>query len=108
MRLTELKPQFLKREDSHHFALVDSFAQADGVEFLCPRCFRDNGGAVGTHAIICWSPSVPQDTYPRPGRWEMRGTGVADLTLHAGSSSVMLTTGCRAHFFVRDGEIVDC
>jgi hypothetical protein len=43
---------------------------------------------------------------PTPGRWDFQGTGLQDLTLVAGSSSVLLTGGCRAHFFVRDGEIV--
>ncbi len=38
----------------------------------------------------------------------MHGTGIADLTLVAGSSSVALQGGCKAHFFVRDGAIVDC
>lgn len=108
MRLVDLKAQFLKRDDSHHFRFVDSIGDADGVEFLCPKCFAANAGPIGTHAVICWSPSVPQDTSPTPGRWEMKGAGIEDLTLVAGSSSVLLKGGCAAHFFVRDGAIVDC
>ena len=108
MKLADLDAKFLKRDDSHHFRFVDALAEADGIEFLCPKCFKENGGPVGTHAVICWSPSVPQDTLPTPGRWEMRGSGLADLTLVAGSSSVLLQGGCNAHFFVRDGVIVDC
>ena len=105
MRLRELDAKFLKREDSHHFRFVDTLAGADGVEFLCPKCFAANNGRIGTHAVICWSPAVPQETSPTPGRWEMHGTGIDDLTLVAGSSSVQLMGGCAAHFFVRDGAI---
>lgn len=108
MRLSELEAQFLKRDDSRHFRFVATLAEADGVEFLCPKCFQANGGPIGTHAVICWAPSVPQDTSPTPGRWEMRGTCVDDLTLVAGSSSVLLKGGCAAHFFVRNGAIEDC
>lgn len=108
MKLIDLDAKFLKRDDSHHFRFVDMLAEADGLEFLCPKCFVTNAGPVGTHAVICWSPSVPQDTSPTPGRWEMHGSCLADLTLVAGSSSVLLHGGCNAHFFVRNGEIIDC
>ena len=108
VRLTDLDAKFLKHEDSHHFRFVDAIADADGVEFLCPKCFRTNNGPIGTHTVICWSPSVPQDTTPTPGRWSMQGTGIADLTLVARSSSVWLRGGCEAHFFVRNGQIEDC
>jgi hypothetical protein len=33
---------------------------------------------------------------------------IADITLVAGSSSVLLTGGCQAHFFVRGGQIEGC
>lgn len=107
--LSQLKPTFLKRIDSHRFRKVETLAEADGVQFLCPKCFDANGGAVGTHSVICWSPSVSQDTSPTPGRWELHGTSLEDLTLVAGSSSVLLTgDGCQAHFFVRNGQIEMC
>jgi len=108
MRLIELEPQLLKREDASHFRNVATLAEADGIRFLCPKCFAANKGPIGTHGIICWSPSVPQDTRPTPGRWSLQGAGFDDLTLVAGSSSVALTGGCAAHFFVRNGEIIDC
>jgi hypothetical protein len=108
MLLSDLEPQFLKREDNHRFQCVATLAEADGIKFLCPKCFTANNGAIGTHGVICWSPSVPQDTRPTPGRWEMQGTGIDDLTLVAGSSSVALKGGCEAHFFVRNGAIKDC
>lgn len=85
---------------------ADSFAEADGVHFLCPKCFEANRGPVGTHSVICWRPRVPADVSPKPGRWEFHGTSLDDLTLVAGSSSVLLLGGCAAHFFVRNGRIV--
>jgi len=91
-----------------HVVDVDVIGQADGVIFLCPKCFHDNGGPVGTHSVICWSPAVSQDHVPRPGRWNLVGTAIDDLTLVAGSSSVQLQGGCGAHFFVRGGRVVPC
>lgn len=110
MRLSDLEPQFLKRVDDKTFQHVDTLAEADGVFFVCPKCLEANGGArPGVHGVICWGPQVPQTTSPTPGRWELRGIGYDDLTLVAGSSSVLITgPGCGAHFLVRDGAIVPC
>ena len=105
MHLTELEPQFIKREEPRRFRRVGTLAEADGVLFLCPQCFTANGGAPGTHGIICWAPSVPQDTFPTPGRWTMNGAGYVDLTLNP-SIAILNDAGCAAHFFVRAGEIV--
>lgn len=109
MRLTDLEPHFLLFEagwESKTFRMTDELAGAHGVEFLCPKCFQANGGRVGTHVVICWTPQVPQTESPTPGRWELVGTGYQDLTLRAGSSSVFLPgPGCGAHFFITKGEI---
>ena len=113
MRLLDLQPQFLSyREENdgqrrvfHRWEVT--IGEAHGVMFKCPRCWRDNGGPVGTHSIVCWSPSVPDNATPGPGRWTMMGTGLGDLSLVAGSSSVQLHGGCRWHGFVRNGEVID-
>lgn len=87
---------------------VDTLAEADGVWFLCPKCFAANGSAVGTHAVICWFVGrVPDDVDPKPGRWTPTGTGLNDLTFvpSAGRShSVLLTGGCGWHGFVDAGN----
>ena len=108
MKLTELEPTFVRLEDLndpksiiHH---VGDLSRAHGILFWCPVCFH----TTKAHYVLCWTPEVPLIHSPAPGRWEMLGTGVSDLTLRAGSSSVQLTNGCRAHFFVRDGVIVLC
>lgn len=107
VRLTELEPQFLKRIDDNNFREVSSIADADGVMFVCPLCFENNGkNRVGVHSVLCWNPNVPQTTDPVPGRWNLVGTGYEDLTLQAGSSSIHLTgEGCGWHGFIRNGEV---
>ncbi len=87
---------------------VETLGEADGLWFLCPKCFAANSGPVGTHAVICWFVGrVPDDVEPKPGRWTPMGTGLSDLTFvpSAGrSNSVLLTGGCRWHGFVKDGQ----
>ena len=121
MRLTELEPQFLRlaREgeltsDGRKFSWVDTLAEAQGIRFLCPLCFVTNQGPVGTHQVICWSRSrgVPDDETPNPGRWTLDGTGYDDLTLNGdppgNARSVQLTSGCKWHGHVTNGEVTTC
>ena len=77
MRLTDLEPQFVRYEDRveerefvdgdeatwrergcptvkrtlpcQYIIPVATLAEAQGIHFLCPVCFQQNGGAVGTH-----------------------------------------------------------
>ena len=108
MKLTELDPEFWTITDpNRHYRTDATFAEADGVCFLCPKCFVTNNGPVGTHRVLCWRPHVPQTEFPIPGRWEFEGTGFDDLSLVAGSSSILLTSGCRWHGFVKNGEVTD-
>jgi hypothetical protein len=108
MKLLELEPKFLRyepRDGRQYFVMVESIAEAQGVQFLCPKCWTANGGPVGTHAVICWNPSVPPTLDPKPGRWNLVGTGLHDLSLVAGSSSIKLLAGCEWHGFVTKGEV---
>ena len=116
MRLTELEPRLMGRpyidREGRQSWRTDalSIAYAAGIQFLCPICFEKNGGPVGTHTVVCWDGSVPPVFVPTPGRWDRQGDSFENLTLvGAGekSDSVLLTTegGCKAHFFVRNGEI---
>ena len=106
MRLSELNPQFLKAESKTTFRRDGDIKSADGVMFLCPKCY--NGTSVGVHSVICWQPTVSPEMQPSPGRWLIMGDSIDNLSLVAGSSSVKLSGGCDAHFFIRNGEIVDC
>lgn len=91
---------------------VDNLAAAHGVWFLCPKCYLNNRGPVGTHRVICWFYGrVSDDVEPKPGRWlpSPQSTGLGNLTFiaHKLSNSVLLTAGCKAHFFVTDGRCTD-
>lgn len=94
-----------------YFPMVYTLADAQGIEFLCPKCFAENGGRVGTHAVICWSRSrgVPDHAHPAPGRWMLEGTGYHDLTLNGdppgNARSVLLLGGCDWHGFITNGEV---
>lgn len=114
--LKTLAAQFMRIEKKGgkvHFVPVKRIEDAQGVIFICPKCFAANGGARGTHSIICWSRSrgVPDDIGPKPSRWKLDGTGIADLTLNADppstARSVQLNDGCNWHGFVTNGETTD-
>lgn len=111
MRLRDLRARLIWKisPDGRSFRLTcRSLGKAQGVIFLCPRCYEKNGGEVGTHSVICWfrDRGVPDDMDPRPGRWTPSGTGIDDLTFVPPPSavSVKLIGGCGWHGFVKDGE----
>lgn len=84
----------------------DDRANADGVMFLCPKCYAENKGIVGTHRVLCWfKGKVPDSMAPKPGRWNPQGTGLDDLTfVPPGAVSVLLTSGCGWHGHVKNGD----
>jgi len=85
---------------------VDALADAHGVMFVCPKCMDSLGTRVGAHSVICWFVGrVPDDAEPGPGRWNPAGTGLHDLSfVGPGACSVLLTSGCCWHGYVRNGE----
>lgn len=107
----ELDGKFIIAVAPGHRREVEAISEAQGVQFLCPKCFAVNGGPVGTHSIICWSRSAgtPEDEVPGPGRWKLDGDGLDTLTLNGdqvgggGARSVQLHGGCAWHGFVTDG-----
>lgn len=116
MRLTALDPQWVKIIDYRPDGSLNSYhrcemAEAQGLLFLCPKCFATNNGPVGTHSILCWSRSrgVPDAIQPAPGRWTWTGTGFDDVTFDGdppGSARSILLTGegCGWHGFITAGE----
>jgi hypothetical protein len=87
---------------------VTTLAEADGVWFLCPKCFAANGGNVGTHGVLCWFVGkVPDDVDPKPGRWMPTGTSLHDLTFvpsEGRTPSVALIGACGWHGHVNVGD----
>lgn len=128
MRLVELEPELkrverrpdtwtIRKDDGSseqvsglrtYYVPVATIAEADGIWFLCPKCFRDHGNSnVGTHWVACWRPKMPQADYlTGPGRWELVGTDFNNLSLVANPTSVQIEGGCNAHFTVSNGEII--
>lgn len=92
MTLRELEAEFVRITSPTSFRRVEALP-ADGVLFLCP-CGGDGG-----HSVLAWFRHVPPDVSPGPGRWDVAGTGLDDLTL---TPSIALPC---AHFFVRNGAI---
>ena len=86
---------------------VDTIEEAKGIRYLCPKCFAANGGSVNTHRMVNMTPAVGQEFRPTPGRWNFAGTGLDDLSLVAGSSSIAVTGGCEAHYWITNGRIAD-
>lgn len=111
MPLELLEPKFLQCKDETKWQDLGSseIEKADGVIFVCPKCYSANDmKRPGVHSVVCWKPRVPQTVKPGPGRWDFKGTGMHDLTLVAGSSSIHLTgPGCGAHFFIENGFVRD-
>jgi hypothetical protein len=106
VRLVDLDAALTVAVDDRHYRRADpgeGMETAQGIVFLCPRCFYRNGGAVGTHMVICWfeGRGVPASV-PPTGRWKAYGLCLEDLSL---APSIMIPDGCRWHGFVRDGEV---
>ena len=108
MKLRELEGQFLRTDEKgSSWTHVDTLSEAQGVMFLCPKCFAENNGPVGTHMVVCWFADlgVGDNVNPKPGRWKPSGTALDDLTfVGPGAASVALTGGCGWHGFVKYGD----
>jgi len=92
------------------YAHVATLAEADGVWFLCPKCFIANKGAVGTHSVMagfagrCPPGSYTQDLDGNDTRWQVSGTGLDDLALspsiHLVCKPPVPSGVCQWHGFV--------
>lgn len=107
--LKELEATFLHRRPDGSSLMLTEMEGADGVSFLCPKCWEANGRTnVGVHTIICWFEHVPAEVSPGPGRWVPQGTGLHDLTFISTKKhplrSVLLLSGCKWHGFVKQGD----
>lgn len=98
-----LQASFVRRTDVG-WEMIDEIAGADGVHFLCPRCFRANGGEVGTHWMLCWfEDKVPDDIAPGPGRWKPQGTTIDTLSFVPGKKTCSVQVGNHLHGTVTAG-----
>jgi hypothetical protein len=120
MRLIDLDAYFIgELKPDRSYRRLDSIEGAQGVIFQCPKCAQgketgeEDGRrfVVGAHYVICWfnnprnAPPVPPEMLPGPGRWNMAGSSLDDLTfVGPGAYSVLLTSGCGWHGFVTNGD----
>jgi hypothetical protein len=110
MKLRDLDASFLKITSPNTYMTGVDLQVAQGIMFLCPKCYAENNGKARTHSVICWfaGRGVPDEMSPGPGRWTPSGTSIDDLTFVPGdparSVSVKLNGGCDWHGFVKDGE----
>jgi hypothetical protein len=87
---------------------VPTIEQAHGIKFLCPKCWRKNGGPKGTHSIRVFfhgrpvPPHLGLNSQGQPVRWIVSGTDYHNLSL---SPSILLNHGCRWHGFVTNGDV---
>lgn len=112
MRLTELDPHFLlycEENGRASWRQTDDIIRAQGILFLCPKCFDEHGGPVGTHSVIIWfrDRGVPDMAEPGPARWSVvsESTDYGNLTL---TPSIRFPTGCKFHGKVQGGEVHEC
>lgn len=104
MKLAELNARLMKLNPDNSMHQVETVADADGVLFLCPKCYRENNGPAGTHSIMCWFSKVPVDRPVGNGRWNPVGHDINDLTfVGPGAFSILLLSGCGWHGFIKDG-----
>ncbi len=116
MKLTELEPQFVcyeKRDIGEILRHVDSFTEAQGVQFLCPVCFVRHNGPVGTHYIeVSFAGKGVQDHQGshnregQPSRWNASGTYYNDLTCTPSVVIDPAEPACAGwHGFITNGEV---
>lgn len=113
MPLIALDPRLIRyelRDGVRYLVRVANLVAAQGILFLCPRCWATNGNsAVGTHAIeVTFADrGVPDDQGShgnggQPTRWMVTGSSFADLSTHP---SIQLIGGCNWHGFITNGEV---
>lgn len=83
---------------------VYTLAEAQGIWFLCPKCFVANGGARGTHSVQVTfhgrgvlDHQGAHNTEGKPTRWHVSGNGFDDLVI---TPSILLQGVCGWHGFV--------
>lgn len=112
MKLTDLNPEL-------YDAGGPGILNADGspstprtgvlLSFDCPKCGPELGAKHGN--VMCnLNPAMDGTPYAGQGpRWNRTGETFETMTLEP---SILVTPdhgrGCGAHFYIRNGEIVDC
>lgn len=94
----------MREEMQQYLHEVDTLAEAQGITFLCPKCYGVNGGCIGTHEVQVTfrdrgvlDHQGAHNTDGRPTRWAVSGMGFDDIVIQP---SILLQGGCGWHGFV--------
>lgn len=110
-RLRELEGELVritkrKKGQPVSYETVKELRKAHGVRYLCPVCFWKNGGPVGTHWCLHWftKAKLPDDATPGPGRWNVQGHDIDDITFVAPGSFSVNMVG-HWHGWIESGTV---
>lgn len=87
-----------------HLLRVETLAEAQGVEFNCPRCASGHRIAVAFAGRGVLDHQGTRDKNGRPTRWQVSGTGLHDLTLSPSVDCTPSNPNCW-HGHIRNGEV---
>jgi len=122
VKLRHLDASFIGNYRPGGHTQLPSVEGAQGVMFQCPLCAQGkkqvvlkggSGYVEGAHYVMCWfanprnADRVPDEAFPKPGRWEFAGDTLDELTfVGPAAASVHLASpnGCGWHGFVRNGD----
>lgn len=80
------------------FTPVETLAEADGIWFLCPKCFATDHHSVSVgFSGIATPGTYGHNKAGQPVLWNMSGTCIDDLVL---TPSIQLEGGCNWHGFL--------
>jgi hypothetical protein len=92
-----------------HRITVPTLAEAQGIHFLCPKCYTENNGATGTHLVEVTfegKGALPHQgihgSGGSPTRWNVSGTNFEDLST---TPSILCIGGCAWHGYITSGEV---
>jgi hypothetical protein len=105
--LKALDGQLYKFKAPATFVPVKTVAEADSIMFLCPACYKQNKGKVGTHSVRVdfRGRAVPdnvciKNAEGKPVRWQVQGTTIDDVSTQP---SIQILHGCQWHGYVTNG-----
>lgn len=94
------EPTIKKTGPRTYLIPVATLAEAQLISFLCPKCYLENHGPVGTHHVHM--PFAGRDVDPTMDQWNAVGTGFEDLTT---TPSYLIVGGCNWHGYITNGEV---
>jgi hypothetical protein len=96
------------RVEPRDVRVPSSFADAQCLFFVCPKCAKEAGSVPGCHYIeVTFADRgvlADQGVTNKRGeyvRWNVSGTGFNDLTI---TQSILIESGCEWHGYITNGD----